>query len=258
MSAVPNAPSVFITGAASGIGRACALRFARAGWRLGLADRDGAALEAVVTELGRAQVKPYVLDVSDGDAVRQAFADFCAERPLDVLVNNAGILSVGKFSELPLQRHQQIIDVNVKGVIHCAHAAFPHLRAARGVLINMSSASAIVGTPDFASYSASKFAVRGLTEALASEWRREGVAVCDVLPPFVDTPMLAPHRGSSKLFASMGVRLRAQDVAEAVFRCTYRRRVHNPLTVPVRLFYSLANMAPVWLQQRLMRVLSGH
>jgi NAD(P)-dependent dehydrogenase (short-subunit alcohol dehydrogenase family) len=258
MGVACSAPSVFITGAASGIGRACALRFARAGWRLGLADRDGEGLKAVVTELGLASIQPYVLDVSDGEAVRQALAGFCAERPLDVLVNNAGILSVGKFSALPLQRHQQIIDVNVKGVIHCAHAAFPYLRPARGVLINMSSASAIFGTPDFASYSASKFAVRGLTEALASEWRSEGVAVCDVLPPFVDTPMLAPHRGSSRLFASMGVRLRAQDVAEAVFRCTQRRRVHNPLTGPIRLFYSLASLTPAWLQQRLMRVLSGH
>ncbi|MFZ3219291.1 MAG: SDR family oxidoreductase [Rhodoferax sp.] len=258
MGAVSHVPSVFITGAASGIGRACALRFARAGWRLGLVDRDGLALQTVLTELGSVQVASYVLDVSDGEAVRQALADFCAERPLDALVNNAGILSVGKFHELPLQRHQQIIDVNVKGVIHCAHAAFPYLRAARGVLINMSSASAIFGTPDFASYSASKFAVRGLTEALASEWKNEGIAVCDVLPPFVDTPMLAPHRSSSKLFASMGVRLRAQDVAEAVFRCTQRRRVHNPLTGSVRLFYSLANVAPVWLQQRLMRALSGH
>lgn len=258
MAAASPVPSVFISGAASGIGRACALRFARAGWRLGLADRDGAALQSVVTELGSVPVQSYGLDVSDGEAVRQALADFCTGQPLDVLVNNAGILSVGKFSELPLQRHQQIIDVNVKGVIHCAHAAFPYLRAARGVLINMSSASAIFGTPDFASYSASKFAVRGLTEALASEWKSEGVAVCDVLPPFVDTPMLAPHRSSSKLFASMGVRLRAQDVAEAVFRCTQRRRVHNPLTASVRLFYSLANLAPVWLQQRLMRALSGH
>lgn len=258
MAAVFPVPSVFITGAASGIGRACALRFARAGWRLGLADRDGAALESVVTELGAVPVQSYGLDVGDGEAVRQALADFCTGQPLNALVNNAGILSVGKFSELPLQRHQQIIDVNVKGVIHCAHAAFPYLRAAQGVLINMSSASAIFGTPDFASYSASKFAVRGLTEALASEWKSEGVAVCDVLPPFVDTPMLAPHRSSSKLFASMGVRLRAQDVAEAVFRCTTQRRVHNPLTGSVRLFYSLANVAPVWLQQRLMRALSGH
>lgn len=258
MGVACSAPSVFITGAASGIGRACALRFARAGWRLGLADRDDGGLKAVVTELGLASVQPYVLDVSDGEAVRQALAGFCAERPLDVLVNNAGILSVGKFSALPLQRHQQIIDVNVKGVIHCAHAAFPYLRAARGVLINMSSASAIFGTPDFASYSASKFAVRGLTEALAAEWQSDGVAVCDVLPPFVDTPMLAPHRSSSQLFASMGVRLRAQDVAEAVFRCTQRRRLHNPLTGPVRLFYSVAQLAPVWLQQRLMRALSGH
>ena len=99
MGVARSAPSVFITGAASGIGRACALRFARAGWRLGLADRDRGALEAVVAELGAVPVQSYGLDVGNGEAVRQALTDFCSEQPLHALVNNAGILSVGKFRD---------------------------------------------------------------------------------------------------------------------------------------------------------------
>jgi len=249
-------PSIFITGAASGIGLATARVFGRAGWRLGLADLTQAGLDAVRRESGLHDAHIYVVDVTDANAMQIALADFCASGRLDVMHNNAGILSVGHFQEIPLKRHHQIIDINVKGVINGAYAAYPYLKAARGLLINMSSASAIFGTPDFASYSASKFAVRGLTEALAVEWAREGIEVCDVMPPFVKTPMLTAEEKNSGIVSRLGVNLSPEDVANEVFRVTTTRQLHNPLTLQFRALSAVSKWIPDRVNQAIMKFLS--
>ncbi|MCP6059511.1 SDR family NAD(P)-dependent oxidoreductase, partial [Klebsiella pneumoniae] len=88
--------------------------------------------------------------------------------------------------------HARILAINVQGVVQMTHAAFPYLKATPGAqVINMGSASGVYGTPHMASYSASKFAVRGFTEALELEWRRHGIRVGDLMPPFVRTPMVS-------------------------------------------------------------------
>lgn len=249
-------PSIFITGAASGIGLATARVFGRAGWQLGLADLTQAGLEAIRHEPGLHDAKIYVVDVTDASTLQNALADFCRTGRLDVMHNNAGILSVGHFQDIPLKRHHQIIDINVKGVINGAYTAYPYLKAARGLLINMSSASAIFGTPDFASYSASKFAVRGLTEALATEWGREGIEVCDVMPPFVKTPMLTAEESHSGIVARLGVNLSPEDVANEIFRVTTSRHLHNPLTVQFRALSTLSKLIPDRVNQAIMQFLS--
>lgn len=239
------AKSAFITGAASGIGKAVARRLLAQGWRVGLADLNTALLTTTATELGGDHAI-VTLDVTDAGAVQAALAAFCPDGRLDVLVNNAGILSVGQFADIPLARHDLIIDINVKGVLHCAHAAYAYLKAARGQLINLSSASAIFGTPHFASYSASKFAVRGLTEALAVEWAPDGIRVCDVMPPFVNTPMLAAEQAHSPVVARLGVDLSPEQVAEEIVRVigAGRRRIHNPITRSFTALRQVAKLIP--------------
>ncbi|GAC1629832.1 MAG: SDR family oxidoreductase [Nevskia sp.] len=225
-------PSIFITGAAAGIGRATAERFAARGWFVGLYDIADGAIDALRTQLGREHSCGGRLDVVDAAAFEAALAAFwqAAGQRLDVMFNCAGILSTGDFDSIPLARHHQIVDINLKGTLNGAYGALPYLRRTKGAcLINMASASAIYGPPAFASYGATKFAVKGLTEALNIEWAREGIRVMDVLPLFVATPMVANVAAPPASVARLGVRLTAADIAATVWRAAHWRvwpRVH--------------------------------
>ena len=226
------AKSIFITGAAAGIGKATALRFAAAGWRLGLYDVNLVGVKALADEIGP-QALAGKLDVTDELAFAKALAEFAdaGNGSIEVLFNNAGVLSTGDFESVPLARCHALIDINAKGVVNGCHAALRYLIAAKNArVINMASASAIYGAPAFAVYSASKFFVRGLTEALNIEWQRHGIYVGAVLPLFVDTPMVAAVSAKPKSLGKLGVRLTADDIAaivyEAAIRPTWRCPVH--------------------------------
>ena len=148
-------------------------------------------------------------------------------RRLDILVNNAGVLTTGAFEDVPLKAHRQMVDINFYGALAGLHAAFPYLRdTPRAQVVNMCSASAIYGQPELATYSATKFALRALTEALELEWRRHGIRVLAMWPLFVQTAMTdGVETGSTK---SLGVHLKPEDVAEAVYSATHRGRARLP------------------------------
>lgn len=220
--------SIFITGAASGIGRAAARRFAQQGWRVGVADRAFAAAQAVAAELG-APAEAFELEVVDPGSVERALASFCrGDRPaLDVLFNSAGVLEMQLFERTPLARLHQVIDVNVKGVVNCLHAAIPYLAAAPGAhAITMGSASAVYGIPEEAVYSASKFAVRGLTEALNLELAARDIWVSDVMVGYVRTPMVESAPRQAKSVELLGYSAGPEDVAEVVWQAAHGREVH--------------------------------
>ena len=182
--------SIFITGGASGIGLAAARRFTREGWTVGVGDIDEAGMAVVASQLG-AFTTP--LDVRDRAAWLAALGAFVASTGgrLDVLLNNAGIARYGMFEEVGPDEADLQIDINLKGVINGAYAALPHLKRTRGSrLVNVASCAALFGSPGLAVYSATKFAVRGLTEALDAEFTRHGVGVTCVMPWFVETPIL--------------------------------------------------------------------
>ncbi len=252
-------PTIFITGAASGIGRAVAELFVSRGWRAGLYDLNEEALAQLHQQLGEATCYRH-LDVTDATSVQAAldhFSTFTQGR-LDVLFNCAGVLAVGPFEEIDLAAHQKIVAVNLTGTINCTRLAFPLLQAsAPARVINMASASALYGTPDMASYSATKFAVRGLTEALNIEWQRYQIHVSDILPPFVKTPMLqqAPE---TKSMRTLGVRLTADMVARTVWRAAHGKRVHYPMTWSFKLLWVLAKLLPGRLNRLTMKFISGY
>lgn len=146
---------------------------------------------------------------------------------MDVLFNCAGVLVTGRFGDVPLGKLLQIIRVNVEGTIIGTHVSLPLLRATPGArVINMASAAAFYGVPEMAAYSASKAAIRGLTEALNLELEKEGITVADIMPSFVDTPMVSAQAHVSGSVRSMGIRLKPAKVADAVWRATKGSRVH--------------------------------
>ena len=185
--------SVFITGAASGIGRAAADRFAAEGWFVGLADINLKGAEAALAEIGADKGLALQLDVRDRKQWDAALAEFAKATGgrLDLLVNNAGIARFGFLEEQSEDDVDLQVDINVKGVIHGARAALEMLKATAGSrLINVASCAGLFGSPQMSVYAATKFAVRGLSQALDAEFARFGVAVATVMPWFVETPIL--------------------------------------------------------------------
>lgn len=257
-----SSPAIFITGAAAGIGRATAELFASRGWRVGLYDVDVDAVERLHVELGASTIGGR-LDVTDPGAVGRALEDFVAFSGgrIDVMFNNAGILSVGEFETIGVARHHAIVDVNVGGVINGCHAAFPHLLRTPGSrVISMSSASAIYGAPAYASYSASKFAVKGLSEALDIEWQRHGIRVMDVLPLFVNTAMVTTIEQPTSI-ARLGVRLQPRDIAQTVWAAAHWngwRKVHWYPGLQSRLLALSNKLAPTWLNRFATKKISGY
>ncbi len=248
--------SIFITGAGAGIGLETARLFASKGWFVGAADIDAGALESVQNELGKERCSIHVLDVVDIDSVKRALAAFCkhTEGQLRLLHNNAGILRVGRFEEIPADVHRAIIDINVTGLINVLHAAFPYLKATPGAqVINMSSASAAFGIPDFASYSASKHAVRAMTEALSIEWEEHDIRVGDLMPPFVNTGMVRANEGRSALFGNMGINLGPEAVAAAVWQQANDPRLHRPLSAQFKALWPLTKSAPSSVTRAIMK-----
>ncbi|PVY70008.1 NADP-dependent 3-hydroxy acid dehydrogenase YdfG [Tamilnaduibacter salinus] len=250
---------ILITGAASGIGRATATLFARNGWTVGLLDVNNDALVSLSDELAGAWYQR--LDVtSHSDCIEacEAFAE--AHDGLDVLFNCAGILRMGAFEDIAADQHAQIINVNVNGLMNMSLAALPHLKKGdQPAVINMSSASALYGTPDFASYSASKFAVRGLTEALNIEWERQGIRVVDIMPPFVKTPMLDEAEYRAPVVDRLGVNLSADDIAGEVYKAANGPTpVHNPVGGLFRLMTLMDKVLPSRSTKWTMSWLSRH
>jgi short-subunit dehydrogenase len=185
--------AVVITGASSGVGRATAHAFARRGANLVLTARAPGPLEAAAAECeslgGRAVAFPA--DVASPYAMRRA-ADVAVGRfgGLDVWVNNAGLGVVGRFHEAPIEAHRRVIETNLLGYLHGAHAALPHfIERQQGVLINNVSIGGFIPTPYAAAYAASKFGVRAFSNSLRQELRAwPDIHVCAVYPFFMDTP----------------------------------------------------------------------
>lgn len=188
-----NRQTVVIAGASSGIGRATVLEFARRGAKLVLASRQLLVLNELVgvcKTLG-AEAIAVVTDVTDADAVqRLALAAVEFGGRIDVWVNNAGVGVVGEFTEVPADVHDQVIRTNLMGYMHGAHAALPYFKQQQyGILINTISIGAWFATPFWVAYTASKYGLRGFSEALRGELNDyPDIHVCDVFPSFIDTP----------------------------------------------------------------------
>lgn len=197
--------AIFVTGGSGGMGLETGRRFLEAGWRVGLFDVSAAGLRDAEASLNSDRLMTQVLDVTqpeDFAAGVAAFGEFSGQR-MDILFNNAGIAPGGLLEEMPIETVQSVMDINVMGVIHGIRAALPLLKTTENALcISTSSSVATFGHAMRAAYTASKFAVKGLTEALSLELEQYDIRTADVLPGCIDTPMLRGEtaKGAGKPF----------------------------------------------------------
>jgi NAD(P)-dependent dehydrogenase (short-subunit alcohol dehydrogenase family) len=222
-------PSILITGAGSGIGRATAELFAREGWFVGALDVNAAALDALKLQLGDAGHFYCAVDVSQRPALLEAIALFSAATGgrLDVLFNNAGIDAKGRFDAMDWARIVNIVNVNLLAGMSLIHAALPMLKSTPGSLcLSTSSASAIFGTAEMAVYSATKHALKGLTEALSVEFAALGVRAADILPGIIDTGMHNAEHKQRLPTQGMWRVLSAQAIAAVVWDAYRGDKLH--------------------------------
>jgi NAD(P)-dependent dehydrogenase (short-subunit alcohol dehydrogenase family) len=230
--------AIFITGGGSGIGRATAQYFAAKGWFVGLADVNAAGLAGTVALLPSGQSSSHIMDVRDREAWRDTLAQFWAlsEGRLDILFNNAGVARGGAFADVSDADHDLLVDINFKGVLYGAEIGLAYLKQTSGsCLVNTCSAAGIHGAPGLATYAATKFAVRGLTESLNIEWAELGIKVRSIMPGFIDTPLLNISTAGSNHTARDGVVQAGleftpvEKVAEAVWDVAHGQKVHLPV-----------------------------
>jgi NAD(P)-dependent dehydrogenase (short-subunit alcohol dehydrogenase family) len=231
--------AIFITGAASGIGLATAKKFASEGWLVGLSDIDEPGLKTALAAIGGENagfaVRHDVRQAGEWERALDAFVEAAGGR-LDVLVNNAGIARYGWFTEQTPADFADQIDINLRGVVLGAYLGHERLKHTPGSrLINVASAAALSGSPRLAVYSATKFAVRGLSEALDIEFMRSGVRVSCIEPTVIETPLLdkasSPGGPSFReaISRGIGVGLPVEAAAEVIWRAAHDAPLHYPV-----------------------------
>jgi short-subunit dehydrogenase len=248
---------ILITGAGHGLGRAMALEFTRTGATVVVTDREPDLVTAVVAELkalGR-DAAGYPLDVTDPAQIAMVRDRLHAEHgPIDVLVNNAGVVSGGPFLDVSLDRHLGTVAVNLNGVLAVTHAFLPDLVARpAGRVVNIVSASALVALPHATSYAATKWAVLGFSESLREELKLMGhahVRVSAICPSYIATGLFDGAKPPRLTRA-----LSPEDVARAARRAAERGTEFVLLPRSVRLLYAVAGFLPRRMYRALCRLL---
>ena len=261
----PRRRHALITGAASGLGRALAVRLARDGWHIAVCDVDDAgALETVsLVEQAGGTGQAERLDVTlpaEWESLRDRLRGQW-ER-IDLLVNNAGVSGAGEVGRFPLDDWRWILDVNLFGVIYGCDAFVDWLaeNPDRPHIVNTASMAAVASAPTMGAYNVSKAAVVSLSETLYAELLHRGVGVTVLCPGFVATNLLDAgrwHRPALKSRAEecfAEARITADDVAEATLRAIRRRQLYVVLPLRGRIFWRLKRLLPQWFMTRVARI----
>ncbi len=230
--------TIFITGAASGIGKETARLFAGRDWKTGLFDIDLEGLQTLQQELGQDKASIFVGDVTDAGQLKQALDDFCElhRYRLDVMFNNAGILQVGEYETIPLEAHHRLVEVNLIGVMNGTYAALPYLKQTPGSrILNTCSASAYFGHPELTTYAATKAAVKSLTEGWNVAFEKYDIVVTDLLPIYVRTEMTRQNLHLLPSLKESDIRLTPEKIARIAWKAVHKKRMHWPIGADTKL-----------------------
>jgi len=245
---------VVITGAASGLGRALALNLARKGCRIGIVDINVAGaeetLEMVAAGGGSGEV--YELDVSvvsDWEAMAEHF--FNSWGGVDVLVNNAGVASVGHVGDIPIEDWEWIFNINFWGMVYGCHTFIPHMKKqGSGYLVNVASAAGLLCLLEMAPYNTTKAAVISLSETLRSELSPAKIGVTVACPMFFNTHLLDDMRYTDEFETEFAhttfeyARMSAGEVAAAVVKAVEKKRLYVVPQRSGRIFWAIKRMHP--------------
>ena len=254
---------IFITGGASGLGRALAERYARAGWRVCIGDLDvercAEALAAIRTHSPHSHA--LACDVTREDAL-QAAADWLQREwgGVDVVINNAGVAQMGGIAETTLDDWRWAVDINLLGVVRGCRVFAPLLRTqGGGQLVNIASMAGLVHMPQAAAYNATKAAVVALSETLQLELEPDGIRVSVVCPAFFRTDLARNMRAANPQLEGMTKRLverariGADEIAERIFAGIERGDPHILTHPEARRFWRLKRLLPYRWYLALMR-----
>ena len=250
------AKRAFITGAASGLGRALALEFARAGWRLGILDISQQGLDLARSELavgGAHSVFSYCGSVGVEALVSASVADFAARQGgLDIMVNDAGVGVAGSVEATLPEDWRWIVDINLLGVVWGCRAALPIMRrAGAGVILNIASAAGFAAAPNMGAYNVTKAGVICLSETLAGEAAPAGIQVSCAMPGFFRSNLLATLRApqAERAIAHQFVDNSPHDAAEtarAILSGVADRKLYIVWPREYWLLWRLKRLAPSW------------
>ena len=221
--------SIFITGAAGGMGSSTARLFKKNGWFVGCYDINESSLDELKSELGNEDIVYEQLDVTKKSQFEECLSNFSKNTndTLDILFNNAGITEGGFFDEIPYENHIKIININVIGVINGIYSAASLLKNTDNSLcISTSSSSGIMGMEMIATYSATKHAIKGLTESLSAEFSRFDTRVSDILPGVIDTPMISKEIRDHLPESGMWRLISSDEIAETVWASYHSNDIH--------------------------------
>ncbi|APG63091.1 short-chain dehydrogenase [Sphingorhabdus lutea] len=257
-----QAKSIFITGGASGLGREVARFFGQKGWFVGIADVQDAEAHITASMIPEGMSSVHHLDVTNRDQWKIALKEFdkASGGRMDVLFNNAGIGSGGQIEQHDYADIDRMVAVNFIGVINGVKESFEFLaKTPNSCILNTSSASGIYGVADLSVYSATKFAVRGLTESHDIELRRHGIRCRSLMPGFIDTNILSnvpddSNMTGKEILQSAGVEVSPVTIiGQAAWDAIHGDKVHTYVNKTAK---QLA-FAARWMPGRLRKQMGG-
>ncbi|MCW3088929.1 MAG: Short-chain dehydrogenase [Sediminibacterium sp.] len=249
----------FITGAASGLGKAFCLELAKEGWTIGIADmnvKDLAFTASEITQLGGRPLL-FPLDVSDKDQYRQVAADFLQQAGgIDLLFNNAGVGDGGSFEEYALENYEWMVGINQMGVVYGCYYFIPAMKKQRsGHILNTASAAAIGCAPTMGAYNMTKAAVVAISETLYGELMDHNIQVSCIQPTYFRTNVIQHARGgelvkkATQMFIDKSG-LEADEVAQEILTRAGKKELYIILPKDARKMWLLKRLAPTWFRKK--------
>ncbi|WP_202923331.1 SDR family oxidoreductase [Pontibacter pudoricolor] len=243
---------VLITGGTSGIGKACAFAFGKAGAKVAVSGRNQQNLDQTSQELSAAGIENVAInaDVSkEEDCQRMVQETVDRFGKLDVLINNAGISMRALFQDLDLDVIRKVMDINFWGTVYTTKFALPYIMQAKGSVIGISSIAGYRGLPARTGYSASKFAMHGFLETLRTEMLHKGVHVLIACPGFTasnirNTALAADGQQQGESPRDEGNMMTAEEVADQILKATIKRKRDLVMTFQGKLTVFLNKWLP--------------